>query len=246
LEGWQYTIGPVAFEAQLQTLARRGFQFVSMGEYVEGICGSRGTGRGDPGTAIGGAGLGRDARADTRLATITFDDGWRDNYSCALPILARLAVPATFFVVTGELPGVSEERRMTSHQVRALRSAGMTVGAHSRSHRDLTTLDSVALDDEVLGSKVDLERVLGEPVDWFAYPGGRFDRRVAEAVKKHGFQGACSVIGGGKNTSQTRFWMFREVFSPRTDNCRDRLRLSRVGSLLLRWRAHRALRRRLA
>jgi len=66
-----------------------------------------------------------------------------------------------------------EELIMTWDQVRALRDAGMDVGSHTRTHRVLQTLDPQALEDELVGSRADLERELREPVLALAYPVGR-------------------------------------------------------------------------
>jgi len=226
IEGWQYNIDPLVFERQLSAFRDRGLQFVSLGEYVR--C------------------LARGSKSSAGLASVTFDDGWVDNLLHAAPILERLDIPATFFIVTGELPGVSQDRRMTPEQLRILRSAGMTIGAHSRSHPDLTTLDPDRLKHEILGSKEDLEGMLGEPVDYFAYPGGRFDCRVVETAKDYGLKAACSVVGGGRNTDDTRFWLFRDVFSPAMNSFRDRVRLHPVGGMLFRWRSHFAVQKALS
>jgi peptidoglycan/xylan/chitin deacetylase (PgdA/CDA1 family) len=68
---------------------------------------------------------------------------------------------------------LAEQLLMTWEQVRKLRRAGMDVGSHTRSHRVLQTLPSEALQGELVGSRLDLERELGEPVRALAYPVGR-------------------------------------------------------------------------
>ena len=223
MEGWEYNIAPHLFERQLSAFKRRGFRFVTFDEYVQNL-------------ASGG-------KSSARSVAVTFDDGWLDNFVHARPILERLNIPATFFVITGQLPGVSQDRRMTAEQLRALRSAGMRIGAHTRSHPDLTTLDSGRLKDEILGSKQDLEAMLGDPVDYFAYPGGRFNQKVAGAVKDCGLKAACSVVDGGRNTENARFWLFRDLFSPAMNSFRDRLRLHPMGSMLFRGRSYFTIRR---
>ncbi|MBC7964288.1 MAG: polysaccharide deacetylase family protein [Fuerstia sp.] len=221
LEGWQYNIAPAAFEWQLVEIAKRGFRYVTFDEYLEEL----GTNRRNPG----------------RLATVTFDDGWRDNFDYAFPILQAHSIPATFFIVSGEMDGVSRNYRMTPEQLCRLKAEGMTIGAHSRTHPNLALLSSQSLADELWGSKEDLEAMLGTSVNYLAYPGGRFNRTVVMAAQQAGFQAACSVIGWGQNAEASRYWLYRDVFSDRLDSLSDRLRLNAWSRRIFRWKASRAL-----
>ena len=223
LEGWQYNLAPAAFEWQLLEIAKRGFRYVTFDEYLAEL----GKGRGNL----------------ERLATVTFDDGWRDNFDYALPILQSHAIPATFFIVSGEMDGVARDRRMTPSQLCRLKAAGMTIGAHSRTHPNLALLSSQSLADELRGSKEDLETILGSSVNYLAYPGGRFSRYVVTAAQQAGFEAACSVIGWGQNSEASRFWLYRDVFSDRLESLSDRLRLNVWSRRLFRWKASRTLRR---
>ena len=110
---------------------------------------------------------------------------------------------------------------MTWDEVRALATAGMDVESHSRSHRVLQTLDPVALEDELAGSRLDLETQLGRPVQAIAYPVGRrishltpIRRAVEAAGYKLGFtnmSGASRIWPGalGKWLATDRFDMSR-------------------------------------
>ncbi|MGH6692835.1 MAG: polysaccharide deacetylase family protein, partial [Gammaproteobacteria bacterium] len=152
--------------------------------------------------------LDRGDRPGGELA-ITFDDGYRDNCENAAPVLERLSLPATFFIVTrwmdtGIVPWWDEELGvrhpwMTWDQVRSLHRRGFEIGAHTQTHADL---GSVATDEarrEIQGARHDLERRLGAPVTSFAYPYGRRDnltdanRRIVRAA---GFTCCCSGYGG--------------------------------------------------
>lgn len=222
LEGWQYNIAPAAFEWQLVEIAKRGFRYVTFDEYLAEF----GTGRQKFG----------------QLATVTFDDGWRDNFEYAFPILHAHAIPATFFIVSGEMNGVARDRRMTPEQLCRLKADGMTIGAHSRTHPNLALLDENTLADELRGSKKDLEAILGTSVNYLAYPGGRFNRAVVASAQQAGFAAACSVIGWGQNSEASRYWLYRDVFSDRMDSLSDRLRLNPWSRSLFGWKASRRLR----
>jgi peptidoglycan/xylan/chitin deacetylase (PgdA/CDA1 family) len=214
LEGWDYNLAPEDFAFQLEELRRRKFRFVSLAEYVSrAVEADRGPGD---------------------MVAVTFDDGWLDNHTHALPVLARLGIPATFFVVSGPLQGVADVRRMTSMMLREMIAAGMTIGAHTRTHPNLATLSDERLDEEIGGCKADLEAVIGRPVEFLAYPGGRYNEAVLRCVERHGFRAACSVAPAGRNGRDVRYTLSRDVFAPQMDGWRDRLLLRSGGRWL--WR----------
>lgn len=217
LEGWQYNIAPELFRRQLRIIQQRGWKFVSLADYTAALL---------AGTA-----------KSHRLAAITFDDGWLDNWEFAVPVLAEMKLPATVFVVSSEMANVSVDRRMTAAQVRQLAGYGIAVGAHSRTHPRLTSLNASDLHTEVYGSRCDLQDLTGTAVQFFAYPGGRFNRSVVDAVQAAGYAAACSVIGLACNDQNSLFWLYRDVFSDECNTWRDWLRLSAAFRSCVSWRA---------
>jgi len=134
-------------------------------------------------------------------ASLTFDDGFVDNLERLAPLLEAEQVPATVFVPTGWLgqthPYAPQARVMTGDEVRALRSRGVEIGAHTHSHADLTSLDRDAAFEELRRGKSELEELLGEPVETLAYPFGRVDASIREASRAAGFVAACRTSGEG-------------------------------------------------
>lgn len=114
----------------------------------------------------------------------------------------------------GRLPAGSP--MMTSEQVRALHRAGMTVGGHTRWHPILKVLTDEDAKSEILGGKTDLEELLGEPVDLFAYPNGRphrdFDARHSRMVADLGFRAAVTTAWGAADSDTDPFRLPR--FTP--------------------------------
>jgi peptidoglycan/xylan/chitin deacetylase (PgdA/CDA1 family) len=224
--GWDFLLSPRGFERQLRELSRRGMRFVSLSEIVEAIR--------------------RDGREPDDVAAITFDDGWRDAYEHALPILLERGLTATFFLTTEHLgPGRKDPRRMDRAQILELISAGMTLGGHSRTHVDLTRISEERAREEIAGCKRDLEQATGRGVAWFAYPGGEFDRRAVELTRQAGYEAACSTLGPAPNDRSSLFWMFRDLLSEPMNSVGDRYRLSRWARRPLAWRVRRKVRRKL-
>jgi len=162
-----------------------------------------------------------------RHLAITFDDGYRDNYEYAAPILRSLALPATFFVVSRWIGSEVVPWWDSAHGVRhpwmswtqlsQLRDLGFTIGAHTQTHVDLGRVGAVEAEQQVRGARTELERQLGTPVDLFAYPFGG-PRNMAEAnrevIKRHGFRCCCSCYGGMTGPGTDPYYLRRVPITP--------------------------------
>lgn len=140
---------------------------------------------------------------------ITFDDGYRDNYQIAAPILRKLDLPATFYVVTRFIESnvvpwwdASLAKRpewMTWDEVRFLSLEGFEIGAHTRTHLDLGALEGAEAESEIAGSRQDLVEAIGKSPDHFAYPYGQ-RKNLLEANRQRiidsGFRSCVSCHGG--------------------------------------------------
>lgn len=158
---------------------------------------------------------------------ITFDDGYRDNYQYAAPLLRSLSLPATFFVVSdwiGSDVVPAWDRAsglvhswMNWSEVRALHDMGFTIGAHTQTHVDLGRIGPDEADREIRGAKSELEDRLSAPVDLFAYPfGGRAN--IAEPnrglLRANGFRCCCSCYGGVTWPGTNPFYLPRVPVTP--------------------------------
>jgi peptidoglycan/xylan/chitin deacetylase (PgdA/CDA1 family) len=168
------------FERLTATLTERGYRTVHLLEAVYGVR------RGE---------LGLD-----RSLVLTFDDGFASVYERAFPILRRLDMSATVFLTVGERPRASPTHRLPSFlgrpmlswsEIREMSRYGITFGAHTLTHPDLTRLPLHRVRTEVAESKAAIEDALGREVTSFAYPFGRSSRAVRSVVEPL-FRCACS------------------------------------------------------
>lgn len=129
-----------------------------------------------------------------RAFVLTFDDGYQSVYSEAFPVLQRYGWSATVFLTVGQGKKVEAEDRLPLmegrpmlawREIREMHRLGIDFGAHTLTHADLTRLPLEQVEVEVCGAKTMIEDVLGATVASFAYPYGRYDRRIREFVQRH-------------------------------------------------------------
>ncbi len=131
---------------------------------------------------------------------LTFDDGYEDFHSQALPVLTRFGFTATVFTTTGWIqdagrpPTVPRPGRMLSwSQVVEVADSGIEVAAHSHQHPKLDQIPPDQLREELTVSRAQLEDKLGSPVPGLAYPFGYSNAKVREAARGVGYTYACAV-----------------------------------------------------
>jgi peptidoglycan/xylan/chitin deacetylase (PgdA/CDA1 family) len=122
----------------------------------------------------------------SRPVLITFDDGYRDVLDNAAPVLHRLGMPATAFIITDRVGG-PDPSFLDWRELRALERDGFTIGSHTVHHVRLPSLSSAQAMLELSQSRATLERHLHKPVRWFAYPDGATSSAVVALVRKAGY-----------------------------------------------------------
>jgi peptidoglycan/xylan/chitin deacetylase (PgdA/CDA1 family) len=141
---------------------------------------------------------------------ITFDDGYSDNCDFAIPRLKESGIPCTYFVswkfvATGD-PFPHDAacgirlRPNSVDELRELASAGIEIGAHTRSHADLGQVhDRQRLYDEIVTATRELQQAIDQPIRYFAFPYGlhrNLNAIALEIAREAGFAGVCSAYGG--------------------------------------------------
>jgi putative peptidoglycan lipid II flippase len=171
-------VSPERFAQQLDWLDRNGLRGVSIRELYQA----------------------KERGASSRLVGLTFDDGYRDFLTSALPLLERYGFTATLFIVAGLLGGENDWDKegprlplLEKDELREVMARGIEIGSHGLSHVRLAGLDHATLRREVQDSRDLLSGLLGEAVDGFCYPYGSLDGPAVRAVQEAGYAYGCGV-----------------------------------------------------
>jgi peptidoglycan/xylan/chitin deacetylase (PgdA/CDA1 family) len=173
----EVTVTPQRFEQHMRWLRGRGLRGVSVAELLSARADGRGRG----------------------LVGLTFDDGYQDFVTYAVPVLQRYGFTATAFVLAGRLGGHNAwdspgpyKALLTADQVCQAAQSGMEIGSHGLDHVSLPEADDTRLSAETVRSRVILQELSGQQVRGFCYPWGHLDARVVKAVQAAGFDYACA------------------------------------------------------
>lgn len=169
------TVHPADFERQMTWLKTRGFTALTQEEVYKALMHGRSLRR--------------------KPVVITFDDGYRNVFGKASPILARLGFHATAYVISSRISN-GDPSFLTWPLLRSLERRGVAIGSHTVSHRDLTEVTDAELRAELVNSRRALEHRLGHRVQWLAYPFGAYDGRVVQAAGRAGYVVAVSTMPG--------------------------------------------------
>lgn len=180
--GSPISLAPARFAHQMAWLHARGYRALPLGAVVDL--------------------LRRGAPLPPRTVVLTFDDGFRNLYEAAFPLLARYGFAATIFLVadfcgaTNGWPGqpaiIPRLPLLDWPQIREMARHGIEFGAHTATHPRLDRLPPAEAEREIVGAKARLEMALGAPITLFAYPYGWSDPPSAALVRRT-YRGACTT-----------------------------------------------------
>lgn len=139
------------------------------------------------------------------IVSLNFDDGLKEVFHDALPILESAGYRSSQYIVTGRF---AFPDYVTQEQVLSMHARGHEIGAHTRTHADLATLPPDQIRAEVIGSRDDLSAIGINPVT-FAYPFGSYNPEVVQIVKDAGFAGARTTNNGTASRLDDHFTLRR-------------------------------------
>ncbi len=170
-------VSPARFETHLHWLSKRRKQVVPLRNFLG-------------------------ASEKENLIAITFDDGFRDNLTVALPLLEKYELPMTLFVAPGF---IGREDYLSPEDIETLASHPLiTIGSHGFWHRHLTQLSEDDVRFELLESKKTLIEITNQEIDLLAYPYGDCNGKIERISEECGFTAAWSVWNG-QNTPFSRW-----------------------------------------
>jgi peptidoglycan/xylan/chitin deacetylase (PgdA/CDA1 family) len=182
------SVSPDQFEAQLAYLRQEGYETISLDQLSHA--------------------LSQQATLPPKPIIFTFDDGYRDQYEQAFPLLRKYGYTATFFIFTQPIDENNVDY-LSWDMVKEMHQAGMEFGSHSYRHPDLRGRDVDFLVYEIVGSKEAIEERIGEPVRFFCYPSGRYDDLTIKVVASANFWGAVTTQWGIEQSFNDRFELKR-------------------------------------
>jgi peptidoglycan/xylan/chitin deacetylase (PgdA/CDA1 family) len=182
------SVTPAQFEAHLAYLRQAGYETISMRQLAYA--------------------LSQQAPLPPKPIIITFDDGYRDNYENAFPLLRKYGYTGVFFVFNYPID-TGDANYLTWDMVIEMHKAGMEIGSHSYRHWDLRGRDADFLIYEIVGSKEAIEQRIGEPVRFFAYPFGYYDDLTKRVIESAHFWNAVTTELGIEQSFDNRFEMPR-------------------------------------
>ncbi len=178
---------PYILEDEIKTLINAGYTFMTNKELVDVLDGN--------------------AKLPGKPVLLTFDDGYRDFYTDAYPILKKYHAKATQYVIAGFL---GYNNHLLVSQLQQIANERLVeIGAHTIHHVWLKGQTLQTVTDEVLHSKIILEQIIHKPVVSFAYPFGAFDQQALDAVKNAGFTSAVSTIPGIEQKQENKHFLYR-------------------------------------
>ena len=135
----------------------------------------------------------------THHVAVTFDDGFKNFYECALPELVKRGIPATMFVITDVIgktfgPDGYAEEVMSLEQIRALPESLVTIGSHTLTHPLLPSINIDQAKREIALSRAKLEEQLHRRIVLFSFPYGGFNQKLVEICREAGYQRVFSTL----------------------------------------------------
>jgi peptidoglycan/xylan/chitin deacetylase (PgdA/CDA1 family) len=201
-----FVVPPRRFADQMAYLADAGYTPLTVTQLVDAWAGTHGA-------------------LPARPVVLTFDDGFADFRTQALPVLQRYAFPATLFVTTGFVGSTSrwlvresagECPLLSWGELSQVSAAGIECGGHSHTHPALDALPNERVRTEVAECRDHLEQALGRAVYAFAYPFGYHSPSVRTAVREAGYTSACAVKYRASRPDSDRYALARLIVTRNT------------------------------
>lgn len=166
------SVNPEAFAKQMDFIQSGGYKVLSFDELIQSI---------------------ENNQLPRHSVVVTFDDGYANNYSVAFPLLKEKKIPAMIFITPEQ---IGQPGYLTWDQIKEMERSGISFGSHTVNHTYLPDASPDEQKKQIVESKILIEKALGHPIDYFAYPSGGFTEAVKEMLKAAGYRAACTTNRG--------------------------------------------------
>lgn len=179
---------PRKFARQIEFLKKKGFEFYTASELVRAFIAN--------------------GEFPPKAIAITFDDGWKDNYLHAFPVLKKFGVKATIFLVPACIgqntdrvtaDGEGPREHLSEAEIAEMSRYGIEFGSHSMNHKLFDQISPAEIEYEVTESKKFIENRWQKECAVFAYPAGFYNDFAKEEIKKAGYAAAFSTVYGAED-----------------------------------------------
>jgi len=182
------SVTPQDFEEQLRYLVEAGYHSITLRDLIYYL-------------AIG-------KRLPRKPIILTFDDGYRDNYTRAYPLLKKHGFVGTFFLITAPIDEEHEEY-LSWDQIKEMSAGGMEFEPHTYTHPDLRDQPVDYVVWQIMASKEAVEERTGKTSRFFSYPSGMYDQQVVDVLRSAHFWGAVTINQGDWQPSRQPFELKR-------------------------------------
>lgn len=146
-------------------------------------------------------------RAPKKPVVITFDDGYRDNYLNAYPVLKELGLKATIFVITDCID--KNKSYLSSSEIIEMINNGINVESHTASHVELSALDYRSQFENMKKSREKLECIEKKEIKYISYPVGKYNKYTEKAAREAGYIMAVTTRPGYASKANGFFFLHR-------------------------------------
>jgi peptidoglycan/xylan/chitin deacetylase (PgdA/CDA1 family) len=189
-------VSPASFARQMWLLNALGYRGVNMSEVMQYLRGEK------------------TIPAHGKVIGITFDDGYQNNLTHALPVLQRYGFSSTCYAVSSlagqsnrwdSERGVAAKPLMAAAEMREWIAGGQEIGSHTAHHVNLNQVNRAIAKDEITQSKYELEAMTGVACGHFCYPYGQYDFEHTMTARTAGYASATTTEHGVADASHGAF-----------------------------------------
>ena len=181
-----YNVPPADFNAQLDYLQAEGYTTITLQDFMRVVHGK--------------------GELPAKPIVLTFDDGYKDNYSEMLPILEAHKMTAVVYVITNEL---GKENYLNLDELKDMQRRGLEIGSHTADHLPLTSLDKTFQRRQIRDSKIFLEWSGLETIYSLSYPNGAFNSEIEKILREENYLTAVTGEVGLNTVGTNPYELYR-------------------------------------